>query len=747
MVVGGALSTLFASALAGAAEYSFIWAEKPFENSYEPSASYSYQTAADESTPVRVRRTGQGKYTVSIGRRVASGGANIQVGLYGSSNGHCSVDSWGGGDVRVSCFDQNGAAADRRFVLLAMRGEANDRGDLAYAWLQNGTSASYAASEAYRFGPGSMNVTRTAVGRYAVELGAPANSENAVIVTAYGSSNRCGVQSWGGGRVNIRCYDARGNPADTRASVLTVGKDFGPVSYAWNSNPNTGEANASYSGASNGSAQSISRTAAGVYRVRLGPEANVNGHVQVSAYNSDAECYVGGWGGGSVTIRCHKAGRPTDARFTMLALKGPSVEEPALVAAPTPRPIPTRNVADAPSSGATPSPSPTPTADVEQIHSFRVSYHVASPITRAEADQVLREATGILQTVDGDDDVQTMVELRRIGELTSFENESGFIQDEAMLWEVLGLPGDIHVVPYIGWCGAAKPGINGCAPIGGGDMAVIRPADRALEPILWAHEFGHNQGLYHRNDPNAVMNLALAENARRVDDYESEHFLAPAEDASSGVGDESGELSASVSVQEFVSQHYFDGLPFDKASAYSEADLPQLEALLADSSKSEYWANVAGAIGVIGGERASDKLIGFIQSNAERSSVNVNTYRAGLDAVLSLGYAANDGDQKALNYLSSAARALETAPAARASASSGRTLKLSERIVGQVAVQGLALSGRAEALNVLSTLTLPETESPAADIAVVNAITTLDAVKATGLSQFYRERAATDGNR
>ena len=56
----------------------------------------------------------------------------------------------------------------------------------------------------------------------------------------------------------------------------------------------------------------------------------------------------------------------------------------------------------------------------------------------------------------------------------------------------------------------------GCAPVPGNSLSVVRFTP-SLEGILWAHEYGHNKWLNHRNDdPNAVMNGTIGSTRLRV---------------------------------------------------------------------------------------------------------------------------------------------------------------------------------------------------------------------------------------
>ena len=176
--------------------------------------------------------------------------------------------------------------------------------------------------------------------------------------------------------------------------------------------------------------------------------------------------------------------------------------------------------------GPTPPPGPpVPPPTTPVTHQLQVSQHTSLNLTDAGADTILVDATTVAQTNDGPGDVACGVGVARNGGVTTF-TVSGIINSSADLNAVLALPGNIKVVNQINWCGGFSPNIIGCAPIPGTSLAVVRFTANQ-EGILWLHEFGHNQGLNHRNDPNAVMNPVIAPTRRFVDTPECNAYRAP----------------------------------------------------------------------------------------------------------------------------------------------------------------------------------------------------------------------------
>jgi len=173
--------------------------------------------------------------------------------------------------------------------------------------------------------------------------------------------------------------------------------------------------------------------------------------------------------------------------------------------------------------GSLPSPTPIPPTGVTQ--QFQVSRHTATPITAVEADQILADGSTILQVNDGPGDVVCNVGLVRNGGIGTFAAPQ-FINSAADMNAALALPGEIKVVDQINWCGGFSPNIIGCAPVPGNSLVVVR-FNVALEGILWVHEFGHNQGLNHRNDPNGVMDPTIGNTRRRVNVAECTAYQVP----------------------------------------------------------------------------------------------------------------------------------------------------------------------------------------------------------------------------
>ncbi len=200
---------------------------------------------------------------------------------------------------------------------------------VAYVWADNPTAASYDASAGYAKRPegGAVRITRTGTGAYQVALGTIVQAAGANIqTTAYGGeANICNVVNWGGGAVNVRCFDAAGRPADTRFSLLAVrGEDAAApkIGYLWahDAAGATYTPSQSYMWPTQLNA-SIQRAGDGVYLVRAGSVTKSDGIVPlITAYGDrPVRCEFGGWRDDAMVVKCFGPQREAvNNRFSML---------------------------------------------------------------------------------------------------------------------------------------------------------------------------------------------------------------------------------------------------------------------------------------------------------------------------------------------------------------------------------------------------------------------------------------------
>ena len=212
-----------------------------------------------------------------------------------------------------------------------------------------------------------------------------------------------------------------------------------------------------------------------------------------------------------------------------------------------------------------------------------------------------------------------------------FNNTDGSLDTNAELSEVFNLPANVKVVDDVNFCGGTfNTSYIGCGQLPG-DPFITERFTANQEGILWAHEFGHNCGLSHRNtSTNNVMYYSIGTNRLRVNQTECNEYrdssaavagmsaaelpqgsetmpassdimpgdsnIMPGSDgmmpgssegmpendvmpnesdetmpsAGKGMMTSETDTTAPVPVKEFVSQIYFDGLPLYQAAAYGE---------------------------------------------------------------------------------------------------------------------------------------------------------------------------------
>ena len=165
-----------------------------------------------------------------------------------------------------------------------------------------------------------------------------------------------------------------------------------------------------------------------------------------------------------------------------------------------------------------------------------VSRHSSVTLSNADVDNILALASTVLQTNDGSGDVACGVTLARSGYVGVFNNTDGSLDTANELSTVFGLPGNVKVVADVNWCANQfNTSYIGCGQTPGTSFITERFTS-SLEGILWSHEFGHNQGLQHRDtSTDNVMYFSIGSNRQRINQTECNAFTG-----SSGLGAESG---------------------------------------------------------------------------------------------------------------------------------------------------------------------------------------------------------------
>lgn len=220
----------------------YAWANDPAAASYTPNTARSYNPAGGGTGTVTATRSGVGTYTMRFNGYVPATGGHVQVTPYGSvAHGRCAVTGWGEAvgslEIEVRCSSGTGALADYPYLVQFVEGSAVD-GELAYAWANDETSASYTPNVLYAANGagGTLTATRVGEGLYAMRfrgMGGQTRGSHAQ-VTRYGTpSGFCKTDGWGAqgvdAQVLVSCYDAAGALQDATYTVLCVWPKRMPV--------------------------------------------------------------------------------------------------------------------------------------------------------------------------------------------------------------------------------------------------------------------------------------------------------------------------------------------------------------------------------------------------------------------------------------------------------------------------------------------------------------------------------------
>ncbi len=302
------------------------------------------------------------------------------------------------------------------------------------------------------------------------------------------------------------------------------------------------------------------------------------------------------------------------------------------------------------------------TMQAQITHSIAVNRYSSATLTDIDAKRILADATTILQQNDGAGDVSCNVTFSLSGSVGTFSAGNGIINSAADYQKVCQQSGRIHIVNEINWCGGVTPSPGnifiGCSDTPGACMIMVRLAASNEESVCWTHEFGHNQGLGHRDADFAVMNSVVAADHKRVNATECAAFakqtmMAATESVqpSSKEAEPHIEKKAGpMSIKDFVHQRFLHGVPFKEASAYPQTATTELLDMLVEPTEEAYYSNIILTICMIGDAGAVDDLIAFF--NKGEGKLNMSVYNAKKAVLMGLGYIVNkSGSEKALRFL------------------------------------------------------------------------------------------------
>jgi hypothetical protein len=161
-------------------------------------------------------------------------------------------------------------------------------------------------------------------------------------------------------------------------------------------------------------------------------------------------------------------------------------------------------------------------------------------------------------------------------------------------------------------------------------------------------------------------------------------------------------------IKALVTRWSVSGIPYADAKAVGPQAIPELAKMLKDPELEAHWTKVVWVLGCIGDSAATAALTDFLER--PQGEVSVDTFRAALAVLPSLGHLARGGDAAAFQTLKGYASVGSPWPTRRPMVaglgfSYGRYKgdALAE-VLGRMAVQGLGIAGTPEALAVLESM-------------------------------------------
>lgn len=305
-----------------------------------------------------------------------------------------------------------------------------------------------------------------------------------------------------------------------------------------------------------------------------------------------------------------------------------------------------------------------------EVIDLSVSQHEAHPnkFSNAEIDALFVRMSKILTKADSASDVSCDVQFKRHGTVSEFaESEVPFsINSRRDFRKVNDKDVSVKVVGEINWCGRLGASIIGCASRPGSSMAVVRINGRTREAILWVHEYGHTTGSSHRDVARQVMRPSLRSTMREVNSTEcnlvlSEMNLDPTGPMGLGEEDEVIAVESSTTedavvgdVEAFVSETFFEGVPYLQAVEFGAEVIPVLTEIIGDPERVEMWSNSVATLGAIGSEEAEEALMQFLFDRPV-DELTATEYLAKSNVPVALGWlASRDDDGSAIETLISA---------------------------------------------------------------------------------------------
>ncbi len=155
-------------------------------------------------------------------------------------------------------------------------------------------------------------------------------------------------------------------------------------------------------------------------------------------------------------------------------------------------------------------------------------------------------------------------------------------------------------------------------------------------------------------------------------------------------------------IQEFIAKTYFHGVPYMEAKAYGPQAVPALLQMLDDARMEPHRINILSTIGMIGSSTATQPLIRFFESR--QGNLSYIDFISTLVVFQAMGYIAQGGDDKAYNYLVKWVQADQWQKSGLTFSYGSYQGPKMGQMIREIAIQGLGISGRADALERLLAL-------------------------------------------
>ena len=154
-----------------------------------------------------------------------------------------------------------------------------------------------------------------------------------------------------------------------------------------------------------------------------------------------------------------------------------------------------------------------------------------------------------------------------------------------------------------------------------------------------------------------------------------------------------------TTLRAFVTQQYVHGIPYEQAKAYGSKAIPELAGMLGNAHFEEFRPNIVLTLGMIGDAAAIPHLKAFLRK--QKGELSHPDFIAVLATFQAFGYLSQGGNREALQLLTDGADPdYWNSTGLRFSYNNYRGQPLAD-LVSSMAVQGLGVSGRPEALAAL----------------------------------------------